>query len=70
MLYTGELSHHEVLAAVAKGQYVVLCGHSNTERGFLNVLKFNLQHVLNDQVGKGTIEVIISTKDRDPLEII
>jgi putative NIF3 family GTP cyclohydrolase 1 type 2 len=70
MLYTGELSHHEVLAAVAKGQYVVLCGHSNTERGFLNVLKFNLQHVLDDQVGQGAIEVIISTKDRDPLEII
>ncbi|KDN39296.1 hypothetical protein RSAG8_08931, partial [Rhizoctonia solani AG-8 WAC10335] len=28
---TGEMSHHEVLAAVAQGISVILCGHSNTE---------------------------------------
>ena len=31
---TGEMSHHEVLAADAGGTAVVLAGHSNTECGF------------------------------------
>lgn len=70
VLFTGELSHHEVLAAVAKGQYVVLCGHTNTERGFLKILQSSLQKDLNKQPGPNQINVIISKKDRDPLEII
>jgi putative NIF3 family GTP cyclohydrolase 1 type 2 len=32
---TGEMSHHDTLAAVANGTSVVLAGHSNSERGFL-----------------------------------
>jgi putative NIF3 family GTP cyclohydrolase 1 type 2 len=70
VLFTGELSHHEVLAAVAKGQYVILCGHSNTERCFLPTLQSRLQQNLDDKIGKNGIKVIISKKDRDPLEII
>ncbi|SJL12455.1 related to Protein NIF3 homolog [Armillaria ostoyae] len=34
--FTGEMSHHEVLASVAAGKHVVLCGHTNTERGYLS----------------------------------
>ena len=32
---TGEMKHHEVLAANAMGIGIILAGHSNTERGFL-----------------------------------
>lgn len=30
------MSHHEVLEATANGKTVILCDHSNTERGFNN----------------------------------
>ncbi|KAF9235382.1 NGG1p interacting factor 3 [Melanogaster broomeanus] len=43
---TGEMAHHEVLAAVAAGRYVVLCGHTNTERGYLPVLASKLGSTL------------------------
>ncbi|XP_060593558.1 NIF3-like protein 1, partial [Ruditapes philippinarum] len=36
---TGEMSHHEVLHAVYNNSAVILCDHSNTERGYLTVLK-------------------------------
>lgn len=35
VLFTGELSHHEVLAATQRGQTVLLVGHTNSERGFV-----------------------------------
>ncbi|KAF8838697.1 NGG1p interacting factor 3 [Paxillus ammoniavirescens] len=40
--FTGEMAHHEVQAAVAAGRYVVLCGHTNTERGYLPLLASKL----------------------------
>ncbi|KAF9218550.1 NGG1p interacting factor 3 [Gyrodon lividus] len=43
---TGEMAHHEVLAAVAAGRYVVLCGHTNTERGYLHILASKLSSTL------------------------
>ncbi|KAK5172384.1 hypothetical protein LTR04_006386 [Oleoguttula sp. CCFEE 6159] len=43
LLFTGELSHHEALAAIERGQCVITLFHSNTERGFLHsVLKTQL----------------------------
>uniref|UniRef100_A0A8C2LTX7 NIF3-like protein 1 n=1 Tax=Cricetulus griseus TaxID=10029 RepID=A0A8C2LTX7_CRIGR len=36
---TGEMSHNEVLDAASKGINVILCEHSNTERGFLSDLQ-------------------------------
>ena len=33
---TGEMSHHEALDAQQNGVSVLLCEHSNTERGFLS----------------------------------
>ncbi|CAE6532771.1 unnamed protein product [Rhizoctonia solani] len=45
---TGEMSHHEVLAAVAQGTSVILCGHSNTERPYLPTLQKKLQQALDD----------------------
>lgn len=35
LLFTGEMSHHEALAAIEKGQVVINLFHSNSERGFL-----------------------------------
>jgi dinuclear metal center YbgI/SA1388 family protein len=58
---TGELSHHDALAAVAAGTTVVLAGHSNTERGFLKVL----QRRLRDPFA-GELDVRIARTDRDP----
>ena len=62
---SGEMSHHEVLAAVAQGTSVILCNHSNTERGFL--------HVLSQKFGElfdGKISVIVSKVDADPLTVV
>ena len=43
LLFTGELSHHEALAAIESGKAVVTLFHSNSERGFLHsVLKEQL----------------------------
>ncbi|KAI9735944.1 MAG: hypothetical protein M1834_001410 [Cirrosporium novae-zelandiae] len=50
LLFTGELSHHEALAATEKGQAVITLFHSNTERGFLNsVLREQLESELREQ---------------------
>ncbi|KAG5510072.1 hypothetical protein JKF63_06965 [Porcisia hertigi] len=64
VLLSGEMGHHEVLAATAAGQAVILCEHTNTERGFLKaVLQPKLQAAL-----EGTT-VLVSAKDRDPLVV-
>ena len=53
LLFTGELSHHDALAATENGQSVVTLFHSNTERGFLSgVLKDKLHGVLTEEWGK------------------
>lgn len=62
---TGEMSHHDVLDAVCKGTSVVLCDHSNTERGFLKVVQVRLQDVLKSQV-----EVLVSLQDSEPLKVM
>lgn len=63
VLWTGEMSHHEVLEATAAGRSVILCEHSNTERGYLaEVLHEKLQKELGVE-GK----VLVSKRDVDPL---
>lgn len=50
LLFTGELSHHDALAATEKGQCVVTLFHSNTERGFLgSVLKDKLTKTIKEE---------------------
>lgn len=62
VLLSGEMGHHDVLAATAAGQAVILCEHTNTERGFLRaVLQERLQAAL-----EGTT-VLVSERDHDPL---
>lgn len=59
---TGEMSHHEVLDATSQGTSVILCEHSNTERGYLTIMKRKLQQVLGNEIKISTSDV-----DRDPL---
>src|SRR5690606_5087407 len=47
LLLTGEMRHHDVLAHNARGTSVVLCDHTNTERGFLPVLAERLRRRLD-----------------------
>ncbi|NWU90047.1 NIF3L protein, partial [Upupa epops] len=61
---TGEMSHHDILDAVANGISVILCEHSNTERGFLSELRDLLAAHLQNK-----INVTVSEKDRDPLQV-
>merc|ERR1719204_32228 len=56
---TGEMSHHEVLAAVAEGRNVLLSEHTHTERGFL----MSVVKLLHTQIGGG-VEFIVSEADR------
>jgi putative NIF3 family GTP cyclohydrolase 1 type 2 len=54
LLFTGEMSHHEALAAIERGKVVVAIAHSNTERGYLRaVMRGKLEGVL-----KGEWEVV------------
>lgn len=56
---TGEMLHHDVLEATQKGVHVILCNHSDSERGFLRdfVEKFPIKGV----------NMIISKRDKDCL---
>ncbi|KAG1747698.1 NGG1p interacting factor 3 [Suillus lakei] len=82
--FTGEMQHHEVLGAVAKGRYVILCGHTNTERGYLPVLAKKLLGALSElvqdessnglsreeriEIEKYQLDIHISEADRHPLD--
>ncbi|KZV98856.1 NGG1p interacting factor 3 [Exidia glandulosa HHB12029] len=70
LYWTGEMAHHEVLAAVAAGSHVLLCGHTNTERGYLKVLQQRLTTELASEDGVSGYTVLISQKDRHPLDIV
>eukprot|EP00106_Octopus_bimaculoides_P006604 XP_014774046.1 PREDICTED: NIF3-like protein 1 [Octopus bimaculoides] len=62
---SGEMSHHDVLDAIHNGSSVLLCEHSNTERGYLSQLKISLENLLSEL----TVEVCVSNIDADPLKI-
>ncbi|XP_049954098.1 NIF3-like protein 1 isoform X1 [Schistocerca serialis cubense] len=63
---TGEMSHHEVLDAVHDGHHVILCEHSNSERGFLTYFADILANKLLD----GKVQVLVSVADKDPLQVV
>jgi dinuclear metal center YbgI/SA1388 family protein len=70
--FTGEMSHHEVLAACASGHHVILCGHDNTERGYLPTLATLMQEELkvSSVNEKEQLKVVVSNSDRHPLDIV
>lgn len=57
------MSHHDVLEATHSNVNVILCNHSNSERGYLKEFKGNLAELLADK----TIEIVLSESDADPL---
>jgi putative NIF3 family GTP cyclohydrolase 1 type 2 len=59
---TGELKHHDVLLAASRGCSVILVGHTNTERGWLKILRRRLRSILPE------VEFQLSRSDRDPLK--
>ncbi|CAF1114258.1 unnamed protein product [Adineta ricciae] len=63
---TGELSHHAVLDAIHRGTTVILCDHTNTERGFLKVVKEHFERIWDST----QVQLIISQRDKDPLDIV
>lgn len=67
LFITGEMSHHEVLEAVHQNKTtVILCEHTNTERGYLEKLRDDLREVLKTK----TIDIFTSKADEDPLRIV
>ncbi|TRM61185.1 GTP cyclohydrolase 1 type 2/Nif3 [Schizophyllum amplum] len=73
VLLTGEMGHHDVLAAIAAGKHVILCGHTNTERGYLPVLAARLAAELNGAgvvSTLGPVEVVVSQRDAHPLQFV
>ena len=61
---TGEMSHHDVLDAVANKTSVILCEHSNTERGYLK----EFARRLSGELDNDRVLIKVSAVDRDPLE--
>lgn len=61
---TGEMKHHDILAAQMRGVRVILAGHTNTERGYLPRLATRLKQALPQA------SLRISEADGDPLTVI
>ena len=59
---TGEMRHHSVIEALHAGLGVILCGHTNTERGYLGRLRERLGGSLRG------VDIRLSKADADPLE--
>ena len=59
--FTGEMRHHEIAAAQARGCTIILAGHTNTERGYLQLLKRRLEKELPGR------KVVVSTADVSPM---
>ena len=66
LFVTGEMSHHDVLKAKNSGCAVLLAGHTNTERGWLKVLRKELMKDLRK--GDHKVDIDISRADCDPLQ--
>lgn len=68
LLFTGEMSHHEALAAIEKGQVVINLFHSNSERGFLaEVLREQLEEEIEVQWSQARSEGEDDAKLKDAL---
>lgn len=60
---TGEMSHHNILAATLNGSHVILCEHTNTERGYLPIFA----NILRNALGNG-VDISTSEIDSDPIK--
>jgi dinuclear metal center YbgI/SA1388 family protein len=60
---TGEMSHHNILALTQSGSHVILCEHTNTERGYLP----RFSKILKKALGNG-VDIAVSEIDSDPIK--
>ncbi|PVH87881.1 NIF3 NGG1 interactin-like proteing factor 3-like 1 [Cadophora sp. DSE1049] len=72
LLFTGELSHHEALAAVEAGSCVVTAFHSNSERAFLEqrMMPALRKTLVEELGGDEDFSIDVSQVDRDPYQIV
>lgn len=61
---TGEMRHHDQLAAKAQGTALLLPGHSETERPYLPTYRDRLA-----EAGLGELELLVSQQDTAPLAL-
>lgn len=61
---TGEMQHHQVLAALDRGCHVLLAGHTNTERGYLPTLALRLTQAV------GGLDIRVSSADAYPFQFV
>lgn len=57
---TGEMQHHDVIAALHSGLSLILAGHTNTERGYLPRLARKLTSMVEG------VSFVVSNVDRSP----
>ena len=62
---TGEASHHEILDFIHNGSSVLITNHSNSERGFL----WKFKELFAAKLENPAVQIIVSTKDADPLKV-
>ena len=65
LFLSGEMRHHDILARVAEGAAVILCDHSNSERGYLKRLSQALSQIFGD-----ALHVEVSGADVEPLQVL
>ncbi|QQE11994.1 Nif3-like dinuclear metal center hexameric protein [Planctomycetota bacterium] len=63
--FTGEMRHHDMLAAISDGVAVLLAGHTRTERPFLRDYRAQIR-----KAGAGEVEWLISKADCSPGEYV
>jgi len=61
---TGEIGHHDAVAACEAGMTVLLVGHGNSERAAMKRLSMRLRGMLSK------VKVSFARADRDPLEVV
>jgi len=62
---TGEMRYHDILAATHQGASIILAGHTETERPYLNVLQKRLKKMMDDSV-----KVTIAKADRPIMKLM
>jgi len=65
LFVTGEMRHHDVLEKLRQGSSVIVSEHTHTERGFLPEFARRLEGLAD-----GQLEVLVSTRDADPLRTV
>ncbi|PVU87977.1 hypothetical protein BB559_005780 [Furculomyces boomerangus] len=69
LFFTGEMSHHDILAANSSDISCILAEHSNSERGYLKHLRDYMLEGINADGNTSHVDVHVSTKDKDPILI-